>query len=90
MMKHAERAKAILCMEYLARQVCDEEVFEQWLVYGVPDGDIEYGCLDVSVIDSDDYFMNEQAFAELMKVFLDLMTDAKKYGGLYCDRIESN
>lgn len=55
-MKKAERddiKKAIMCMEFLARHINAEGIFEGWLMCGVPDGDIEYGNLDPDTLDDD-------------------------------------
>ena len=86
-MKQLERAKMISAMEFIARQVNDEAVFEGWLLSGVADGDIEYGHLG----DPDDleYYMEDDEFSELMALFLRLMGRAKKSGGLYCDGVVS-
>ena len=40
-----DRVKMVKAMEYIARQVNDERVFDYWLSLGVADGDIEYGDL---------------------------------------------
>ena len=78
-----ERAKMVLAMEYIARQVNDEEVMEEWLMYGVADGDVSYG--DLSRIETVwDYIEDDESFAELMGTFLSVMSGAKKSGGLYC------
>lgn len=46
-MNKIERIKCVKAMEFLARQINDEEVFEEWLMDGVADGDIDVGDLDV-------------------------------------------
>ena len=51
MNKADERAKMVACMEYIARQINNEDIFETWLMCGVADSDIEYGNLDISEID---------------------------------------
>lgn len=86
-MNRTERAKAVLAMEYLARQVNDEEVFEEWLLEGVADGDLEYGHFDVD--DVDDYYLEDGNFADLMRCFLRVMKGAYRSGGLYCDDVVS-
>ena len=91
-MNTTERIKMVKAMEYIARQVNNEEFFyDIWLMLGVADGDIEYG--DLSVNDSDaeslDYYVSDEEFSELMKEFLRLMALAKKDGGLYCDGVVS-
>lgn len=79
------RAKMVRAMEFIARQVNDEEVFESWLMYGVADGDIDGEETDEDL----SYYCEDKNFADLMERFLDLMKSAKKSGGLYCDRIIS-
>ena len=98
-MNKYERAKMVLAMEYIARQVSDEEIFEGWLINGVADGDIPYGYfgeLDQftarDLVEDNElyiYFEEDDSFAELMDLFLRLMCAAKKSGGLYCDGIIS-
>lgn len=82
-----DRRKAIVAMEFLARQVNDEEVFESWLMDGVADGDIEYGSFDIA--DIDEYYLEDDNFEELMTNFLLLMRGAFNSGGLYCGGIVS-
>ena len=90
-MNKIERIKMVKAMEFIARQVNDEDVFEHWLMYGVADGDIAYGNLNVDAEDEEDldYYISDKAFAELMDDFLTVMSDAGKSGGLYCDRVVS-
>lgn len=38
----------VKAMEYIARQINDEEVLMPWLQLGVADGDIYYGDLDAA------------------------------------------
>lgn len=80
-----ERKKMVLAMEYIARQINDEEVLMGWLWAGVADGDIEYGSFNVE--DVDDYYIEDDTFRGLMDAFLRRMARAKKSGGLYCDGI---
>lgn len=86
-MEKTERIKMIKAMEYVARQINDEEVFDGWLSIGVADGDIEYGDLSISKDDESnlDYYIKDKNFVELMDTFLLLMKKAQKSGGLYCD-----
>lgn len=90
-MNKIERIKMIKAMEFVARQINDEEVLEGWLVNGVADGDIEYG--DISVMSDNeetlDYYMENTHFADLMDTFLWVMAKAKKSGGLYTDAVIS-
>ena len=81
------RKKAVLAMEFLVRSVNDEDITDGWLMSGVPDGDIDYASEDISQVD--DYFTEDENFAELMKLFLKSMSRADKSGGLYIDKVVS-
>ena len=86
-----DRVKMVKAMEYIVRQINDEDVFMGWLYAGVADGDIEYGDLDVMDEDVENYgcYIGNQEFAELMGLFLKKMSQARKSGGLYCDGVLS-
>lgn len=93
-MNKVERIKMVKAMEYIARQINNEETFcDLWLVGGVADGDIEYGDLSVTDADFDEwgtaYWIKDDNFADLMKLFLLVMKEARKDGGLYCDGVVS-
>lgn len=94
MEKNIERMKMVKAMEFIARQVNNEEIFNAWLTDGVPDGDIEYGDLDVKDIDGyyygGDGWSQAEAdvnFSELMDAFMWVMKEAWKDGGLYCGEV---
>ena len=94
-MNERERKTAVACMEFLARCINDEDIFfEFWLTCGVADGDINYNELltntDKTIDSIDDYYIEKENFADLMKVFLICMSHAKKSGGLYCDNVTSD
>lgn len=89
-----ERMKMVKAMEFIARQVNNEELFNVWLMDGVPDGDIEYGDLDVKDIEG--YYCGgigweqdeaDKHFSELMDTFMWVMKEAWKDGGLYCGEV---
>lgn len=80
-MNKTERIKLVKAMEMLARAVNDESVFMEWLTLGVADGDAENDDLE--------YYTEDDVFADLMDVFLDTMSDARKSGGLYFDNVLS-
>ena len=84
-MNLSRRAKVVRAMETIARCVNDEEVFDRWLLCGVADGDIDDDTTDEDL----EYYCEDKTFADLMERFLDLMTAAKKSGGLYEDKIVS-
>ena len=91
-MNKVERIKMLKAMEFIARQINDEELFmDNWLVLGVADGDIEYGDLSIKTSDEEDldYYMEDETFSDLMDTFLYMMHDAYKDGGLYCDNVVS-
>lgn len=82
-----ERAKMVLAMEFIARQINDEEVFMGWLMNGVADGDLDYGEWEISKVD--DYYLEDENFKDLMSCFLRRMVGAWNSGGLYCDGVVS-
>lgn len=91
-MNKSERIKMVKAMEFIARQINDEGVFEGWLYNGVADGDIPYGNLSVDADDEsmlDCYIDDDRDFADLMWQFLRMTKRAFKSGGLYCDGIVS-
>jgi hypothetical protein len=77
-------------MEYLARQINDEDVFYFWMMNGVPDGDIEYGNLDPTQIYEEDYMVSDEGFKDIMSCFLRRMCKAYQSGGLYCGGVLSD
>lgn len=87
-MNKAERIKMVKAMEYIVRNLNDEEIFYKWLITGVADGDIEYGDLSEES-DTVEYYTENDNFSDLMAVFLGIMDRAHKSGGLYCDGIVS-
>ena len=87
--QNEERRKAIVCMEYLARQINDEDILMGWLMCGVPDGDIEYGNLSIDAVYSEDYMVSDEGFKDLMTCFLRKMSQAYEDGGLWCGGVVS-
>ena len=85
------RVKMVKAMEYIARNLNDEEIFESWLSVGVADGDIEYGDLDVKPDDLEnlEYYTEDDNLKDLMALFLRMMKQANESGGLYCDGVVS-
>ena len=80
-----ERAKMVVAMEYIVRQINDEDVLDGWLMNGVADGDIKYGSLDENEVP--EYYLEDDNFRDLMDCFLRRMSGAKKSGGLFCGGI---
>lgn len=83
----AERTKMVEAMEYICRQINDENTFDVWLSIGVADGDIEYGCFDPDDINARAYAEDDFKFSELMTTFLRRMAHAAQEGGLYCNGV---
>lgn len=86
-MNKAERIKMVKAMEFIARQINDEDIIMSWLSVGVADGDIEYGDLTSEPGDDAEYYTNDDDFRDLMGLFVRCMARANKSGGLYCDGI---
>mgnify|MGYP007122081090 CR=1 FL=1 len=84
-MKLKERVNVVRAMETIARCINDEMIFDSWLMVGVADGDIAEDTEDEDL----EYYCEDDNFAELMDLFLRLMTRTKKSGGLYCDGVVS-
>ena len=52
-----ERRIAVLAMEYMIAQLNDESLMDGWLMAGVADGDIYYGCTDTKEVE--DYYIGK-------------------------------
>lgn len=90
-MNRVEREKMVRAMEFITRQVNDEEVFENWLINGVADGDINYGDICPNGDEDIEYYIEDNdTFKDLMTQFLWTMKEAWKSGGLYCDGVVSD
>ena len=82
-----ERASVVRAMDILARSINDEDILMEWLELGVAD---HYGSYaNASDEELESYYDDDDMFAGLMDVFLDVMSQAKKSGGLYVDNIVS-
>ena len=83
-----ERIAMVKAMEYIARQVNDENGVMTWLMNGVADEDIPYADFQYRDVSDEDmaqfYVDNDKDFADLMAAFLRLMAYARRFGGLYC------
>ena len=85
------RIKMLKAMEFIARKINNESIFDRWLTAGIADGDIEREDLTAvpNDLDSLEYYTEDQEFADLMSTFLCCMGRASKSGGLYCDGVVS-
>ena len=83
-MKALDRIKMVKAMEFLARAVNCEDVFDLWLSEGVADGDIRSNSLSVDLEDYEnlDWYIGDEPFAGLMK-------NAREDGGLCFDGVVS-
>ena len=83
-----ERIAMVKAMEYIARQVNDENGLMTWLMNGVADEDIPYADFQYRDGGEDDmaqfYVDDDKDFGDLMAAFLRLMAYARRFGGLYC------
>lgn len=87
-MDKCERVKMVKAMEFICRQINDEDVIMGWLLDGVADDEIQYADLDCHDRDGIlDYYVQDDHFADLMHTFLQVMALARRSGGLYCDGI---
>ena len=80
-----KRIEVIRAMEAIARCINDETIFDSWLMLGVADGDITPDTTDEEL----EIYTEDENFSEIMALFLRLMSQANKSGGLYCDNIVS-
>ena len=87
-MKNIDRVKMVKAMEFICRQINNEDIAMRWLYAGVADGDIEYGDLEYDP-DFDEYYIEKGEFADLMKLFLRLMKQTYNDGGLFCGGVTS-
>lgn len=92
-MNAKERKTMVMCMEFIARNINDEEVFEGWLMNGVADGDIIYNEILDNIEETrdyvDEYYIEDDSLRDLMDCFLRRMKGAIKSGGLYCDNVST-
>lgn len=80
-----EQAKMIIEMDNIARHINDENIFDSWLMGGVPDGDIPYkGTISMEDIDKVAEMYDEYDFKVFVGCFLRCMKSAGK-DGLYVD-----
>lgn len=84
-MNKQQRIEVVKAMETLARCVNDEYIFEEWLMFGVADGDIDENTTDEEL----EYYIEDEEFSELMGTFLRVIKRAHRSGGLYVDNVVS-
>ena len=84
-MKIEKRKEMVLAMEKIVRSVNNEDFIDRWLMLGVADGDIK--SFDVQEVDK--CYVDDKTLSEMMGLFLSIMNDARKDGGLYIDGVVS-
>lgn len=82
-----ERIEIVRAMESIARAINHEGIFEEWLIYGVADGDIDETTTDSEL---EYYIEDDQTFGELMSTFTHMMRKVHANGGLYVDGVASD
>ena len=87
-----ERMQMVKAMEFIVRCINNEEITERWLLNGVADGEIDMGNVSIQAKDAEvlSYYIQKKNFSELMDLFLKLMEEARKDGGLYCGGVVSD
>ena len=75
-----EKTLMVKLMEFAARNIEDEDIFDSWLMCGVADSDIAYGDFDPTD-ESLDYYIEDENYQELIELFLRLVDRAHRNGG---------
>lgn len=83
-MNKAERIKVVRAMETLAHCINDEDIFDSWLMCGVADEDIKDDTPDEYIGDT---YTDDDTYRDLLDLFVRLMAQARKSGGLTSDGI---
>ena len=86
-MNKVERVKMVAAMEFIMRNLNNEELIMDWLCDGVADSDINYGDMCPSDEDLYIYVDDDVDFAELMHTFTEIMARVHRNGGLYCNGV---
>ena len=86
-----ERIAMVRAMETIARGINDEAIFEEWLEFGIPDGEITKGTADEEL----ECYITDDVLSDLMGTFAHMMKRATKgiegyKDALYCDGCTSN
>jgi hypothetical protein len=85
-----KQAKMVIEMDNIARCINDENIFDSWLMGGVPDGDIPYKTtISMEDIDEVAEMYDEDDFKVFVGCFLRCMESAGK-DGLYVDGVFAN
>ena len=78
------RVATVRAMDEIMRSLNDENKMMTWLMYGVPDGEI-----DENTTDEELYWLVEEdkSFADLMYWFIRIMNKVSPNGGMWVDGI---
>lgn len=79
----SKRVELLEAMDLIARSCNDEDVIDDWLRYGIADGDAD------NKEELETYYAKTENFSDMMTTFLEVMKDAEKSGGLYYDGVLS-
>lgn len=84
-MNNHHRCMVIRAMEIIVQAVNNTKLITQWRVEAIADGDIRSDTTD----DDMEYYIDDDTFADIMDIFLQVMSNAQADGGLYVDGIVS-
>ena len=78
------RVATVRAMDEIMRSLNDENKMMTWLMYGVPDGEIDENTKDEEL-----YWLVEEdkSFADLMYWFIRIMNKVSPNGGMWVDGI---
>ncbi len=80
-----KRCTIIRAMETIIGTVNNTELIAEWRIVAIADGDIRPDTSDEDL----EYYIENDAFADILNTFLQVMGDAQQSGGLYVDGIVS-
>ena len=82
-----DRRKMILCMEFIMRNLNDEELFYRWILAGIPDDEFKFGEFNPEVVD--DYYIDPENFKDFVRIFLDILKSTEEGNAIYCGAVLS-
>lgn len=83
--EYKERIAMVKAMELIARTINDETILNEWLAFGIADGDITEKTSDEEI----EFYIDDERYADLMDTFLCVMSVAFRNGGLCSDGVVS-
>ena len=85
----SKRMDMVRAMEYIARQVSNDEVLDLWVNLGVVGNDIPYSVLTDGSEEWLEKYITDEGLSNLMRVFLRVMAMAYAEDGLWCAGVSS-